>query len=122
MYNATSAATQPPSSRHPFSPRLENAHIFPDSVLYNSSRNDPMGDGTANSFDFKGKGRATPKNDELSLDLNAVEGGSANGHGDGAFMQMQLVEQQVCFSPRDVSVLTVFLATGYIHSTTLDRY
>ncbi|KAF7784036.1 hypothetical protein Agabi119p4_201 [Agaricus bisporus var. burnettii] len=78
MYSATSAATQPPSN----------------SVLYNSSRNDPMGDGTANSFDFKGKGRATPKNDELSLDLNAVEGGSANGHADGAFMQMQLVEQQ----------------------------
>jgi hypothetical protein len=60
-----------------------------------------MGDGTASRFDPKGKGRSTPKNDELSLDLNAVEGGSANGHADGAFMQMQLVEQQVCFSHRE---------------------
>jgi syntaxin 5 len=80
-----------------------------------------MGDGTANRFDPKGKGRATPKNDELSLDLNAVEGGSANGHADGAFMQMQLVEQQVCFSHREKFIVT-FLEIGYVHSTTLDCY
>lgn len=56
-----------------------------------------MGDGTANRFDLKGKGRATPTNDELTLDLNKVEeGDSANGKAGGAFMQMQLVEQQVC--------------------------
>lgn len=53
-----------------------------------------MGDGTANRFDPKGKGRATPKNDELALDLNSVEEGP-NGNAGGAFMQMQLVEQQV---------------------------
>jgi len=77
MYTAASAATPPPSN----------------SVLYNSARSDPMGDGTANRFDHKGKGRGTPKNDELALDLNSVEEG-ANGNAGGAFMQMQLVEQQ----------------------------
>lgn len=55
-----------------------------------------MGDGTFNRFDTKGKGRATPKNDELALDLStAEEGEGQNGHAGGAFMQMQLVEQQV---------------------------
>lgn len=79
MYSTTAAATQAPSN----------------SVLYNSSRGDPMGDGTANRFDFKGKGRATPNNDELALDLPSAQTGEhANGDAGGAFMQMQLVEQQ----------------------------
>ncbi|KXN88726.1 Integral membrane protein sed5 [Leucoagaricus sp. SymC.cos] len=79
MYSTTSAATQAPSN----------------SVLYNSSRGDPMGDGSTNRFDFKGKGRATPKNDELAMDLtSAEEGDGENGHAGGAFMEMQLVEQQ----------------------------
>ncbi|KAF9448193.1 t-SNARE [Macrolepiota fuliginosa MF-IS2] len=72
-----------------------NANKPPDSVLYNSSRGDPMGDGTSNRLDFKGKGRATPHNDELELNLTtAEEGEGANGNTGGAFMQMQLMEQQ----------------------------
>ena len=57
-----------------------------------------MGDGSsfgASRFDTKGKGRATPQNgDILALDLGAAEEGTGTQHGD-AFMQMQLVEQQV---------------------------
>lgn len=69
-----------------------------DSLLYaNAQRHDPMGDGTRPSslFDPKGKGRATPQNngDILALDLGSAEEGLAP-NGD-AFMQMQLVEQQV---------------------------
>ena len=66
-------------------------------MLYSSSRGDPMGDGTTNRFDFKGKGRATPNNDELAMDLRSTEAGDqTNGHPGGALLQMQLVEQQVC--------------------------
>ena len=58
-----------------------------------------MGDGSSfgnSRFDSKGKGRATPQNgDILALDLGAAEEGTAAQNGD-AFMQMQLVEQQVC--------------------------
>ena len=59
-----------------------------------------MGDGstlTTSRFDSKGKGRAASRNngDILALDLGAAEEGAAPQHGD-AFMQMQLVEQQVC--------------------------
>ena len=57
-----------------------------------------MGDGSlqAPRFDPKGKSRAsTPASgDILALDLGAAEEGTANPNGD-AFMQMQLVEQQV---------------------------
>lgn len=58
-----------------------------------------MGDGsslTSSRFDSKGKGRASYKNngDILALDLGAAEEGAAPQHGD-AFMQMQIVEQQV---------------------------
>lgn len=58
-----------------------------------------MGDGStlpASRLDSKGKGRATNRNngDILALDLGAAEEGAAPQHGD-AFMQMQLVEQQV---------------------------
>lgn len=50
-----------------------------------------MGDGSANPYDQKGKGRAQQNGDMLALDLNAAEeGGGSNG-----FMQMQMVEQQV---------------------------
>ncbi len=70
------------------------------SLLYgNTQRQDPMGDGSslaASRFDSKGKGRASNKNngDILALDLGAAEEGVAPQHGD-AFMQMQIVEQQV---------------------------
>lgn len=75
-----------------------------------------MGDGTANRLDHKGKGRATPKNDELALDLNSVEEG-ANGNAGGAFMQMQLVEQQVGCPFLDWSLLAhafISLQDSYI--------
>ena len=56
-----------------------------------------MGDGTRASplFDPKGKGRATPRpnGDILALDLGSAEEGLAPNSD--AFMQMQLVEQQV---------------------------
>ena len=57
-----------------------------------------MGDGSALAvprFDPKGKSRAsTPANgDILALDLGAAEEGV--GGSNDAFMQMQLVEQQV---------------------------
>ena len=57
-----------------------------------------MGDGSrlAPRFDPKGKSRAsTPSNgDILAMDLGSAEEGTATQNGD-AFMQMQLVEQQV---------------------------
>lgn len=58
-----------------------------------------MGDGSTLGmprFDPKGKSRAaTPSNgDILALDLDSAEEGTAAQNGD-AFMQMQLVEQQV---------------------------
>ncbi len=59
-----------------------------------------MGDGSrlaAPRFDPKGKSRAsTPSNgDILAMDLGSAEEGTVSQNGD-AFMQMQLVEQQVC--------------------------
>lgn len=63
-----------------------------------------MGDGSGERLNSKGKGRA-PQNggDVLAMDLDSAEGGLA-GNGGGAFMQMQLVEQQVriCFADQDV--------------------
>ena len=57
-----------------------------------------MGDGSSlgqSRLDTKGKGRATPQNgDILALDLHSAEEGTGGQNGD-AFMQMQLVEQQV---------------------------
>lgn len=62
-------------------------------MLYNPQRSDPMGDGSGNPYDQKGKARANQNGDVLALDLNsAEEGGSRTPNG---FMQMQLVEQQV---------------------------
>lgn len=55
-----------------------------------------MADGSSGPSDAKGKGRATPNNGMLALDLESAEGGvSAPNGGGGAFQQMQLVEQQV---------------------------
>jgi syntaxin 5 len=55
-----------------------------------------MGDGSSGQLDAKGKGRATPNNGMLAMDLESAEGGvSAPNGGGGAFQQMQLVEQQV---------------------------
>jgi len=73
MYTTQVAANQPPS------------------LLYNSQRSDPMGDGSSTPYDSKGKGRAQ-NGDVLALDLDSAEEG---GRGQsGGFMQMQMVEQQ----------------------------
>jgi len=76
MYSAASAATQAPTN----------------SVLFNQRQYDPMGDGSNRKLD-KGKGRANQNGDVLALDLVSAEEGSGSENG-GAFMQMQLVEQQ----------------------------
>lgn len=100
MHSTSAAASQAPPSTRPF---YSCMFACPDksqgSLLYgNSQRSDPMGDGStfgASRFDSKGKGRATPQNgDILALDLGSAEEGTASQNGD-AFMQMQLVEQQV---------------------------
>lgn len=54
-----------------------------------------MGDGSPSRFDSKGKGRAPQNGDVLALDLNSAEEG---GGAQGAYMQMQMVEQQVRLS------------------------
>ncbi|KAJ7786559.1 t-SNARE [Mycena metata] len=76
MYSTATATTQAASS----------------SMLY-QQRPDPMGDGSASRFDSKGKGRAPQNGDVLALDLDAAEEG-IGGSQNGAFQQMQLVEQQ----------------------------
>ncbi|KAH8992497.1 t-SNARE [Lactarius akahatsu] len=80
MYSAATAANQAPANSFLFS---------------STQRQDPMGDGSSGRLDAKGKGRATPNNGMLALDLESAEGGtSAPNGGGGAFQQMQLVEQQ----------------------------
>ncbi|KAK0500604.1 t-SNARE [Armillaria luteobubalina] len=66
MYSTSSAANQTPSS----------------SVLFNTQRSDPMGDGSPSRLESNSKAKITPP-----------EEGTAAQNG-GAFMQMQLVEQQ----------------------------
>ncbi|KAG6875957.1 hypothetical protein C0993_006587 [Termitomyces sp. T159_Od127] len=75
MYSTAAAANPTPSN----------------SLLYQSSRNDPMGDGSPSRFDSKGKGREVHDGDILALDLTSAEEGA--GH-QGAFQQMQMIEQQ----------------------------
>ncbi|KAI0734645.1 t-SNARE [Fomitopsis betulina] len=81
MSSTSAAANQAPSN----------------SLLFGNAQrqHDPMGDGTAVSprLDTKGKGRAQPSSDILALDLGAAEEGQGSATS-GAFMQMQLVEQQ----------------------------
>jgi syntaxin 5 len=74
---------------------LKLAHL--GSLLFSSTqRQDSMGDGSSGRPDTKGKGRATPNDGMLALDLEHAEGGIGvpNG-GSSAFQQMELVEQQV---------------------------
>jgi hypothetical protein len=89
-----------------------------------------MGDGASGRIDAKGKGRATPNNGMLALDLEHAEGGSGvpNG-GSGAFQQMQLVEQQVHLSlfPHTSSDLghsdmSVMVHAGQLHSITIHSH
>jgi len=96
MYSAASAATQAPTSASSLARR--RLHTNPsdsnsDSVLFNQRQYDPMGDGSNRKLD-KGKGRASQNGDVLALDLVSAEEGSGSENGGGAFMQMQLVEQQ----------------------------
>lgn len=77
MYSAASAANQAPSN----------------SVLFNQRQQDPMGDGSPSRKFDKGKGRAHQNGDVLALDLGSAEEGVSTQNG-GAFMQMQLIEQQ----------------------------
>jgi len=67
-----------------------------NSFLFSSTqRQDPMGDGHSTRSDTKGKGRMTPNDGMLALDLEHAEGGmGAPNGGNSAFQQMQLVEQQ----------------------------
>ncbi|KAG6866063.1 hypothetical protein C0991_009160 [Blastosporella zonata] len=62
-----------------------------NSLLYQPSRNDPMGDGSPSRFDSKGKGRAVHDGDLLAMDLTSAEEGAGS---QGAYHQMQLIEQQ----------------------------
>ncbi|KAG5647543.1 hypothetical protein DXG03_008896 [Asterophora parasitica] len=75
MYSTAAAANQAPSH----------------SLLYNTKRSDPMGDGSPSRFDSKGKGRAPQDGDLLALDLNSAEEGEG---AQGAYQQMQMIEQQ----------------------------
>ncbi|KDQ63346.1 hypothetical protein JAAARDRAFT_188928 [Jaapia argillacea MUCL 33604] len=70
-----------------------SANQAPSNSLLFANRQDPMGDGSGSRPSSKGKGRATPTNDMLAMDLVSAEEGSMNQSG-GAYMQMQLVEQQ----------------------------
>lgn len=54
-----------------------------------------MSDGSPSRLDLKGKGRAPQNGDILALDLDSAEEGAG---AQGAFMQMQMVEQQVRIS------------------------
>jgi len=54
-----------------------------------------MGDGSSSRFDPKGKRPAAQNGDMLALNLDAAEEGQGGAPNGGAFMQMQLVEQQV---------------------------
>jgi syntaxin 5 len=103
MYSAAAAANQAPPSQFAFdgAPLLGLTRPVPDSFLFsNTQRQDAMGDGSSGSSDAKGKGRATPNDGMLAFDLEHAEGGlGAPNGGNGAFQQMQLVEQQVRLTP-----------------------
>jgi uncharacterized coiled-coil protein SlyX len=57
-------------------------------------RRQPEQNGAPGFSDTKGKSRAPQNGDILALDLVSAEEGTAAENGGGAFMQMQLVEQQ----------------------------
>jgi len=70
------------------------AQTLPNSLLFNQrSGPEVSGDGSLLRYDKKGKGRAQHNGDILAMDLISAEEGTPNQNG-GAFMQMQLVEQQ----------------------------
>ncbi|KAF9786922.1 t-SNARE [Thelephora terrestris] len=78
MHTTSSATTQAP----------------PNSLLFNQrDGTEVSGDGSLLRYDKKGKGRAQHNEDILAMDLISAEEGVPNQNG-GAFMQMQLMEQQ----------------------------
>jgi len=93
MYSTATAANHAPSSSYTCLHHPSKLDKLLAGLLYNPSKNDPMGDGSSTSFDSKGKGRAVQNGDILALDLNSAEEGAG---AQGAFMQMQMVEQQAC--------------------------
>lgn len=81
MHSTATAATQPPPS---------------NSLLFAGGRQrqqEPNGNGLAPTPNFPSRSRTPQNGDILAMDLTSAEEGSASDGG-GAFMQMQLVEQQ----------------------------
>jgi syntaxin 5 len=124
MYSTANAVNQAPTSVSLLKLiSLLRLNCSIGSLLFNSQRNDPMGDGSLSRQDSKGKGkgRAPQNGDVLALDLGSAEEGTG-AHNGGAFMQMQLVEQQVrhpacLLLPR---WLTSF--SGFIHTVSVNCY
>lgn len=133
MHSTSSAASQAPSSAYLSSVSMAHSLIKSsdtDSLLFgNTQRQDPMGDGSRSNLrlDSKGKGRAiTPVNgDILALDLGSAEEGTAAQNGD-AFMQMELVEQQVgsfrgsCLWMNPLTTASFYL--GHLHPVKNNSY
>lgn len=97
MHATSTAATQAPPSELSHRPFVEiGAQQLPkDSLLFNQRDGSEFaGEGSLLRHDKKGKGRAQHNGDILAMDLITAEEGVNNQNG-GAFMQMQLMEQQV---------------------------
>ena len=97
MHTTSTAATQalPSKSLLWLLPDLWSQLLPEDSLLFNQrDGSEAAGDGSLLRYDKKGKGRAQHNEDILAMDLISAEEGAPNQNG-GAFMQMQLVEQQV---------------------------
>ena len=81
-----------------------------------------MGDGSSGRPDTKGKGRATPSDGVLALDLEHAEGGIGVPNGGGnAFQQMELVEQQVHPRLHFCTSLEQIILTGSYRIVTFNR-
>lgn len=97
MHATSTVATQAlPSKLFPWSLANIRTQILPkDSSLFNQ-RDGPevASESSLLRYDKKGKGRAQHNEDILAMDLISAEEGVPNQNG-GAFMQMQLMEQQV---------------------------
>jgi hypothetical protein len=100
MSSATSAASQAPSSELTCRSANGTTDVRLGSLLLGGGRPRPTDQngaaaGAPRFPDPKGKSRAPQDGDILALDLVTAEEGTASEGGGGAFMQMQLVEQQV---------------------------
>ena len=121
MHATSTAATQaPPSKRFNWLSADIRAQPPPkDSLLFNQRDGlEVAGEGSLLRYDKKGKGRAQHNGDILAMDLISAEEGTPNQNG-GAFMQMQLMEQQVSEKWCDTSnlrLISFILQDGYIQS------